>query len=99
MRKTKKVMVGLVFVTFFKPFISQRWTRWKQSLPTIFPKIQVTHLYVLYCIVLTFMGPLIDIGSNGTGYYELKAVLTHIGRSSDAGHYMAWVRDGDTGRI
>lgn len=40
----------------------------------------------------------LDVGSNGSGYYELKAVLTHIGRSSDAGHYMAWVRDGETGK-
>lgn len=32
-------------------------------------------------------------GENLSGYYELQAVLTHIGRSSDSGHYMAWVRD------
>ena len=23
----------------------------------------------------------------------MSAVLTHVGRSADAGHYMAWVRD------
>jgi len=31
-------------------------------------------------------------GENRSGLYELVAVLTHIGRSSDSGHYMAWVR-------
>ncbi|XP_053393894.1 ubiquitin carboxyl-terminal hydrolase 14-like [Mercenaria mercenaria] len=33
-----------------------------------------------------------DIGSNNSGYYELQAVLTHKGRSSSSGHYVAWVR-------
>lgn len=33
-----------------------------------------------------------DIGSNNSGYYTLKAVLTHRGRSSSSGHYVAWVR-------
>merc|ERR1712080_560882 len=33
-----------------------------------------------------------DIGSNHGGYYELQAVLTHKGRSSNSGHYVAWVR-------
>lgn len=33
-----------------------------------------------------------DIGSNNSGYYELSAVLTHRGRSSSSGHYVAWVR-------
>lgn len=33
-----------------------------------------------------------DIGSNNSGYYELTAVLTHRGRSSSSGHYVAWVR-------
>jgi ubiquitin carboxyl-terminal hydrolase 14 len=27
-----------------------------------------------------------------TGWYNLLAVLTHIGRSADSGHYMAWVQ-------
>merc|ERR1719454_169501 len=32
-----------------------------------------------------------------TGYYELQAVLTHKGRSSNSGHYVAWVKyKGDT---
>jgi ubiquitin carboxyl-terminal hydrolase 14 len=34
-----------------------------------------------------------DLGTNIHGNYELSAVLTHIGRSADAGHYMAWTRD------
>lgn len=34
-----------------------------------------------------------DIGSNSTGWYNLKAVLTHQGRSSDAGHYIGWTRN------
>uniref|UniRef100_A0A4W4FED5 Ubiquitin carboxyl-terminal hydrolase n=1 Tax=Electrophorus electricus TaxID=8005 RepID=A0A4W4FED5_ELEEL len=29
---------------------------------------------------------------DGNGYYELQAVLTHQGRSSSSGHYVAWVR-------
>ncbi|XP_074640223.1 ubiquitin carboxyl-terminal hydrolase 14-like [Tubulanus polymorphus] len=33
-----------------------------------------------------------DVGSNNSGYYELTAVLTHQGRSSSSGHYVAWVR-------
>ncbi|KAK0042090.1 ubiquitin carboxyl-terminal hydrolase 14 [Biomphalaria pfeifferi] len=33
-----------------------------------------------------------DVGSNNSGYYELSAVLTHKGRSSSSGHYVAWVR-------
>lgn len=33
-----------------------------------------------------------DPGSNNSGYYELIAVLTHRGRSSTSGHYVAWVR-------
>ncbi|XP_070555523.1 ubiquitin carboxyl-terminal hydrolase 14-like [Ptychodera flava] len=37
-----------------------------------------------------------DIGSNNSGYYELQAVLTHQGRSSSSGHYVAWIkRKGD----
>jgi len=35
-----------------------------------------------------------DVGSNNSGYYELKAVLTHKGRSSTSGHYVGWVRIG-----
>lgn len=38
-----------------------------------------------------------DFGSNNSGYYELQAVLTHKGRSSNSGHYVAWVKyKGDT---
>lgn len=33
-----------------------------------------------------------DIGSNNSGFYQLNAVLTHKGRSSSSGHYVAWVR-------
>lgn len=33
-----------------------------------------------------------DKGSNNSGYYELQAVLTHKGRSSSSGHYVAWVK-------
>lgn len=33
-----------------------------------------------------------DIESgNDTGYYELVGIITHKGRSSDSGHYVAWV--------
>jgi len=33
-----------------------------------------------------------DPGSNNSGFYELQAVLTHKGRSSSSGHYVAWVK-------
>ncbi|XP_067677847.1 ubiquitin carboxyl-terminal hydrolase 14-like [Haliotis asinina] len=36
-----------------------------------------------------------DAGSNNSGYYDLKAVLTHKGRSSSSGHYVAWVHKKD----
>lgn len=36
-----------------------------------------------------------DIGSNNSGYYELNAILTHQGRSSSSGHYVAWIRKKD----
>lgn len=35
-----------------------------------------------------------DVGSNNSGLYRLQAVLTHRGRSSSSGHYVAWVRRG-----
>ncbi|XP_039277748.1 ubiquitin carboxyl-terminal hydrolase 14 [Nilaparvata lugens] len=33
-----------------------------------------------------------DVGSNSSGYYKLQAVLTHKGRSTSSGHYVAWIR-------
>ena len=33
-----------------------------------------------------------DQGSSNSGFYELQAVLTHKGRSSSSGHYVAWTR-------
>uniref|UniRef100_A0A1B0A536 Ubiquitin carboxyl-terminal hydrolase n=1 Tax=Glossina pallidipes TaxID=7398 RepID=A0A1B0A536_GLOPL len=36
-----------------------------------------------------------DLGSNNSGYYTLQAVLTHKGRSSSSGHYVAWVKHND----
>ncbi|CAK5055368.1 unnamed protein product [Meloidogyne enterolobii] len=36
-----------------------------------------------------------DIGSNNSGFYELKALITHKGRASNSGHYVAWIRVGD----
>ncbi|KAI9595836.1 hypothetical protein BDF19DRAFT_440209 [Syncephalis fuscata] len=39
---------------------------------------------------------LADTGCSTTGLYELCAVLTHIGRSADSGHYIAWVRRKNT---
>ena len=29
---------------------------------------------------------------NETGWYTLKAVITHQGRMADSGHYVAWVK-------
>lgn len=37
-----------------------------------------------------------DLGSNNSGYYELTAVLTHKGRSSNSGHYVGWSKDPKT---
>ena len=36
-----------------------------------------------------------DSGSNNSGWYNLKGVLTHKGRSIDAGHYIGWTKQGD----
>ena len=33
-----------------------------------------------------------DANSSNSGLYELQAVLTHKGASSNSGHYVAWVR-------
>lgn len=33
-----------------------------------------------------------DAGSNNSGFYDLQAVLTHKGRSSNSGHYLGWVK-------
>ncbi|KAL3320391.1 hypothetical protein Ciccas_000920 [Cichlidogyrus casuarinus] len=33
-----------------------------------------------------------DLGSNNSGQYELQAVLTHQGRSSNSGHYVGWAK-------
>ena len=33
-----------------------------------------------------------DVGSCNSGFYKLQAVLTHQGRTSSSGHYVAWVR-------
>ncbi|THD18849.1 Ubiquitin carboxyl-terminal hydrolase [Fasciola hepatica] len=33
-----------------------------------------------------------DPGSNNSGYYELQGVLSHQGRTSSSGHYVAWVK-------
>jgi len=38
-----------------------------------------------------------DLGSNNSGFYTLQAVLTHKGRSSSSGHYVAWVRQSPSG--
>ena len=48
--------------------------------------------YMRKCIRISICFLLTDVGSNNSGYYELQAVLTHKGRSSSSGHYVAWVR-------
>lgn len=35
-------------------------------------------------------------GTNPTAIYTLVAVLTHAGRSSDSGHYIGWVKRGES---
>lgn len=53
-------------------------------------------LQIWYTKIRVFI-VIIDLGSNNSGYYKLQAVLTHRGRSSSSGHYVAWVRQkGDT---
>lgn len=37
-----------------------------------------------------------DVGCNPSGQYELAAVLTHMGRTADSGHYIGWAKKGDT---
>lgn len=49
-------------------------------------------LYILYIYIIIYIIIITDIGSNNSGYYSLQAVLTHRGRSSSSGHYVAWVR-------
>jgi ubiquitin carboxyl-terminal hydrolase 14 len=39
-----------------------------------------------------------DLGSNNSGYYELIAVLTHKGRSSNSGHYVGWAKNEKTNK-
>ncbi|KAJ3089887.1 Ubiquitin carboxyl-terminal hydrolase 14 [Quaeritorhiza haematococci] len=34
-----------------------------------------------------------DVGANVSGLYDLVAVLTHVGRAADSGHYIAWVKN------
>jgi len=36
-----------------------------------------------------------DVGVNVSGQYELCAVLTHVGRNADSGHYIGWVKSED----
>lgn len=35
-----------------------------------------------------------DVGACVHGQYELVAVITHLGRTADGGHYIAWVKKG-----
>jgi ubiquitin carboxyl-terminal hydrolase 14 len=34
-----------------------------------------------------------DPGLNPSGQYDLVAVLTHVGRGANSGHYIGWVKD------
>ncbi|KAJ3408335.1 Ubiquitin carboxyl-terminal hydrolase 14 [Chytridiales sp. JEL 0842] len=34
-----------------------------------------------------------DVGCNVSGQYELVAVLTHVGRAADSGHYIGWAKN------
>jgi ubiquitin carboxyl-terminal hydrolase 14 len=33
-----------------------------------------------------------DVGANVSGWYDLVAVLTHVGRTAESGHYLGWVK-------
>lgn len=47
----------------------------------------------MLCAVCVGFGDVVtDVGSNNSGFYELSAVLTHQGRSSNSGHYVGWAR-------
>lgn len=48
------------------------------------------NIVMVFMILKSFH--VLDVGSNNSGYYELQAVLTHKGRSSSSGHYVAWIR-------
>ncbi|KAJ8328683.1 deubiquitinating enzyme [Batrachochytrium dendrobatidis] len=37
-----------------------------------------------------------DPGTNPSGQYDLVAVLTHVGRAADSGHYIGWVKSQTT---
>ncbi|CAB03876.1 Ubiquitin carboxyl-terminal hydrolase 14 [Caenorhabditis elegans] len=39
-----------------------------------------------------------DAGSNNSGFYDLKGIITHKGRSSQDGHYVAWMRSSEDGK-
>lgn len=34
-----------------------------------------------------------DVGANVSAQYELVAVLTHVGRAADSGHYIGWAKN------
>jgi uncharacterized UBP type Zn finger protein len=36
---------------------------------------------------------------NKSGLYELIAVLSHRGRSADSGHYVAWIKEGESNEL
>lgn len=40
-----------------------------------------------------------DESANPHAMYELIGVLTHVGRTADAGHYMAWTRSQENGML
>ena len=57
---------------------------------------QVSFYFVIYFVSVMVacdesLWCVTDLGSNNSGYYRLQAVLTHRGRSSSSGHYVAWV--------
>lgn len=58
-----------------------------------------THTYYIIHVHINYYYHYIhvhtDPGSNNSGYYDLLAVLTHQGRSSSSGHYVAWIRKGN----
>ena len=88
----KKVSFPMVLDTF--PMCTEDYqASIKESRDKVSKQIQATGI----SLATKTIDPTGDNGMDSqlkpSGYYDLIAVLTHVGRSADAGHYIAWVKD------